>query len=149
MIGLDDAVAGATRLIDDAINKVWPDPAQKASAEAITIKATTDAALAQMAQRMSVIVEEAKSADPWTSRARPSFLYVMYIMILVAIPYAVLWAFEPAAADRMATGLQKWLAAIPSDLWNVFGVGYLGYAVARSGEKAGGIMPFLTGSRRR
>jgi len=35
-----------------------------------------------------------------TSRARPSFLYVMYSMIMISIPFAVLWAFQPAVAAR-------------------------------------------------
>ncbi len=38
--------------------------------------------------RMTAIVAEANSADPWTSRARPSFLYVMYALLLWAIQWA-------------------------------------------------------------
>jgi hypothetical protein len=138
MIGIDDAIAGASKLIDDAINKIWPSETDKANSQAVIIKATADAALAQMAQQMSVMLEEAKSADKWTSRARPSFLYVMYIMILISIPFGIIWAFEPAYAERMAKGLQLWLAAIPDGLWATFGIGYSGYAVARSVEKAKG-----------
>lgn len=136
-IGIEEAVAGASKLIDDAINKIWPDPTQKATAEAITIKATADAAIAQMAQSMSVMVEEARSADPWTSRARPSFLYVMYVLILCAIPMGALSAFRPEIAEAVAKGMQAWLAAIPDGLWATFGVGYGGYSIARSWEKRG------------
>lgn len=137
--GIDDAVAGASKLFDDAINKIWPDPAQRASAEALTIKATADAAIGQMQQAMSVMLAEAQSADPWTSRARPTFLYVVYLLILVGIPFSVLWAFEPATADRMASGFQKWLAAIPDGLWTTFGIGYGGYALSRTYEKVKGV----------
>jgi len=133
--GIDDAIAAAAKLIDDGINRIWPDPAQKASAQATVIKAQADAALAQLQVSFSAILAEAQSQDKWTSRARPSFLYVMYIMILVSIPFGIAWAFEPTYAERMAKGLQLWLGAIPDGLWATFGLGYSGYAVARSVEK--------------
>ena len=52
--------------------------------------------------RLSAIVTEARSPDPWTSRARPSFLYVMYVMLLWAIPMGVLAAllYEWLAVNR-------------------------------------------------
>ena len=81
--------------------------------------------------QLSAIIAEAKSSDPWTSRARPSFLYVMYIMILAAIPMGVLSVFKPDMAAAIGEGMKAWLAAIPSELWAVFGVGYLGYTGAR------------------
>jgi hypothetical protein len=31
---------------------------------------------------MAAVLAEAESPDPWTSRARPSFLYVMYVLLL-------------------------------------------------------------------
>ena len=84
------------------------------------------------------ILAEASSTDPWTSRARPSFLYVIYVMILMSIPMGVLSAFEPQMADAIASGMQKWLEAIPEDLYVLFGIGYVGYAGARTWEKRKG-----------
>ena len=49
----------------------------------------------QIEARLSAIVAEAQSADPWTSRARPSFLYVMYALILFSMPMGVIAAFDP------------------------------------------------------
>lgn len=138
-VGLDDAVSGAIKLIDDAINKIWPDPQQRASAEATLIKAQAEAAILQMQQQMSVMLAEAQSNDPWTSRARPSFLYVMYALILVCLPFGVLWAVNPIIGQRMADGMQQWLAAVPDPLWQTFMVGYLGYTGARTWEKAKGV----------
>ena len=74
-------------------------------------------------------------ADPWTSRARPTFMYVIYLMILSAIPMGVVAAFDPTMATAIATGMQAWLAAIPDGLWATFGIGYSGYSVARSIDK--------------
>jgi len=91
--------------------------------------------LQQLEINMSAIVAEAKSADPWTSRARPSFLYVIYLMILGAIPMGFLSAFEPEIAQRVVDGMQGWLDAIPEALWGLFGAGYLGYSGFRSWDK--------------
>ena len=44
---------------------------------------------------MQAIVAEAQSTDPWTSRARPSFLYMMYALILWAIPMGLIAAADP------------------------------------------------------
>jgi len=109
---------------------------------------TAQLALAQMLQNgemetlkvsLSAILAEAQSADPWTSRARPSFMYVIYIMILAAIPMGILAAFRPDIAASVATGMQAWLAAIPDSLWALFGAGYLGYTTVRGYEKAKGV----------
>jgi len=121
------------------IDRIFPDKVaqaeQRAKAELELMALQQSGAFQTLQVQMSAILAEAQSPDPWTSRARPSFLYVMYTMILVAIPFAILWAFQPDLADRMATGLQKWLAAIPDALWALFGAGYLGYTGARSFDK--------------
>ena len=82
------------------------------------------------------IMAEAQSKDPWTSRARPSFLYVMYIMILSAIPFGILHIFAPAAASALTAGMKAWFDAIPTELYVLFGVGYTGYAGMRTIDKA-------------
>lgn len=120
----------------DLIARLWPDPEQRDRAELELAKMARAGDLSELQTRMSAIVMEAKSADPWTSRARPSFLYVIYFVILAGIPMGVLHAFAPATAAAIAEGLRAWLAAIPSELWGLFGAGYLGYVNKRSGDKA-------------
>jgi hypothetical protein len=137
--GIDDAIAGVSKLLDDGLNKIFPDPAQKATAEALLLKANNDAAVALMQQQMSVMLAEANSKDPWTSRARPSFMYVMYVLILFAIPMGIVSAFRPDMAVSVAQGMKAWLAAIPDGLWTTFGIGYAGYSVSRSWEKKKGL----------
>ena len=88
---------------------------------------------------MSAILAEANSSDPWTSRARPSFLYVVYVFILAALPFGVLFAFMPGSADAVVVGVKAWLEVIPDAMWTAFTVGYLGYAGARSFEKLKGV----------
>jgi hypothetical protein len=122
-------------LAGSLIDKLIPDKKQAAAAKLKVLQLEQDGQLTEMSTRMSAIIEEAKSADPWTSRARPTFMYVIYLMILSAIPMGVVAAFDPTMATAIATGMQAWLAAIPDGLWATFGIGYSGYSVARSIDK--------------
>jgi len=85
--------------------------------------------------RMSAIVAEAKSSDPWTSRARPSMLYVIYIMILWSIPMGIISAVSPETAAAIAEGMRASLDAIPEALWAMAGVVMTGYVAARTVDK--------------
>lgn len=120
------------------LDKFFPDPEERAQKQLELLQMQQTGELKELETRMSAILAEASSADPWTSRARPSFLYVIYVMILMSIPMGVLSAFEPQMADAIASGMQKWLAAIPEDLYVLFGIGYVGYAGARTLEKRKG-----------
>jgi hypothetical protein len=132
LTGIGSAVAGiGGKLID----KLFPDPAEAARAKAELMRMQQDGELKELETRMSAILQEAKSADPWTSRARPSFLYCMYFLILAAIPMGVLHAVQPDLAVSIAEGMKAWLAALPEELWWLFGAGYLGYTGARSVDK--------------
>jgi len=75
------------------------------------------------------------SADAWTRRARPTFLYVMYALLLWSVPMGVLAGFRPAMAAAMIRGMAAYLAAIPEPLYALFATGYLGYTVAREWGK--------------
>lgn len=119
------------------IDKFLPDPEAKAKAKAELFEMQQRGELEELETRMSAILAEARSSDPWTSRARPSFLYVVYAMILASIPMGVLHAFAPDVAVNVATGMKHWLAAIPEEMWWLFGVGYTGYTAARSADKRG------------
>jgi len=114
------------------IDKFFPDPTEKAKAQIELQRLAQQGELTELQTRMSAIIAEAKSSDPWTSRARPSFLYVMYIMILSSIPMGILSVFRPDMAVQIAEGMKAWLSAVPNELWAVFGIGYTGYTVARS-----------------
>lgn len=129
---------GLLDFLGKILDKAIPDPEQKARAQAAIMQAAVDGEIKQLEAEMSVMLAEAQSTDPWTSRARPTFLYVIYLMILTAIPMGVVYAISPATAQELTTGVASWLAAIPEPLWWLFGAGYLGYNVARSADKIGG-----------
>ena len=120
------------------IDKLIPDKAarDKAKLELLQMQGTQD--LAEINARLSAIVAEANSQDPWTSRARPSFLYVVYLMLLWALPMGVIAAFRPDTALAIAQGMNAYLNGLPEPLYALFGTGYLGYTAARQWGKVSG-----------
>lgn len=121
------------------IDKAIPDKEarDRAKLELIRLEGTQE--LETIRARLSAILAEAGSADPWTSRARPSFLYVMYAMILWAIPMGLIAALEPHLARDIAAGMNTYLNGLPEPLYALFGTGYLGYTAARQWGKAKGV----------
>ncbi len=120
------------------IDKLFPDPAEKAKAQLELLKMQQQGDLDEIKVQLSAIIAEAQSPDPWTSRARPSFLYVVYILLLWSIPMGVLAIFNPGAAATFTVGFKGWLAAIPDSILQLFGVVMTGYVMGRSWEKVRG-----------
>jgi hypothetical protein len=120
------------------IDKVIPDKEarEKAKLELMRLEGTQEMAIVQA--RLAAIVAEAQSPDPWTSRARPSFLYVMYVMILFSLPMGLIACFNPAAAQQIGSGITAYLNGLPEPLYALFGTVYLGYTVARQWGKVNG-----------
>ncbi|MFM7403631.1 MAG: holin family protein [Erythrobacter sp.] len=125
--------------IASIIDKIIPDKEAQAKAtlELIALEGTQE--MKMIEAQLQAIVAEANSSDPWTSRARPSFLYVMYILLLASLPLGVLSAFDPAAAHAIAAGMNAYLAGLPEPLYALFGTGYLGYTAARQWGKVKGV----------
>ena len=137
--GIDDAVTGVSNLLTTAIDKIWPNPEDKAKAEAVAMAAAADSAVKQLQAAQAVMLAEAQSADKWTSRARPSFLYVIYVLLLWSIPMGIIYAIHPETADHIIIGFQRTLAAIPDSYLQLFGVVMLGYTGSRTFEKVKGV----------
>jgi len=131
---LDAIVAPVAKLLD----RIIPDPKARDQAKLELLKLEGDQQMAAIAQQMQAIVAEAQSADPWTSRARPSFLYVMYALMLWSIPMGLIAAADPATATAIATGMTAYLRGLPSELYTLFGTGYLGYTAARTWSQVKG-----------
>jgi hypothetical protein len=125
--------------IASIIDKIIPDKEAQAKAklELIALQGTQE--MQMLETQLKAIVAEANSQDPWTSRARPSFLYVMYILLLAALPMGLLSAFHPAAAREIAAGMNAYLTGLPEPLYALFGTGYLGYTAARQWGKVKGV----------
>lgn len=126
-----DILGIGTKIIDKLIR----DPNQRDEAKLKLMQLQQDGEFKGEELRYSAITTEAASSDKWTSRARPSFMYVIYIMILSGIPYGIFYAISPTDALNVSVGLKAWLEAIPEPMWALFGAGYIGYSVSRSYDK--------------
>lgn len=132
---LDTLIGPITSIID----KIIPDKEARAKAKLELIRLEGSQEMRMIEAQLQAIVAEAQSKDPWTSRARPSFLYVMYVMILWAMPMGVLAAFSPETAKGIANGMNAYLNGLPEPLYALFGTGYLGYTAARQWGKVKGV----------
>lgn len=125
--------------IIDTVGDLFPTEEKKNEAKLKLIQAERDGNLEEAKVQLTAILAEANSADPVTSRARPTFLYVMYVILLFGIPMGFLSAFSPEVAVAVTKGFKDWLEAIPNELYALFGAGYLGYTTFRSWDKKNGV----------
>lgn len=121
------------------IDKIIPDPKARDAAKLELLKLQGTQEMEALRTQLSAILAEAQSTDPWTSRARPAFLYVMYVLLLWSVPMGLIAAAQPQMADDIASGMNAYLAGIPEPLYALFGTGYLGYTVARTWGKMKGV----------
>ncbi len=134
-MGIIEAVIGP---VSKLLDKIIPDPQARDRAKLELIKLQGDQEMAAIGVQMQAIIAEANSADPWTSRARPSFLYMMYALVLWSIPMGLIAAADPQMAKGIGDGMTAYLRGIPEELYALFGTGYLGYTAARQWGKAKG-----------
>lgn len=130
------ALPGIFQIGQALIDKLIPDPEAKAKAQIDLLAMQQNGELKELETRMSAILAEANSTDPWTSRARPSFLYVFYFIIIgMTVVAPVIGVFKPEAMQVFFENVGKGFGAMPEELWYTFTIGYLGYAGARTFEK--------------
>lgn len=122
------------------IDKLIPDPAANAAAQLELMRLDQNGQLQELQTRMSAILAEANSQDPWTSRARPSFMYLFYIIIsfmVMAAPLLGIWF--PEKMDLFFLNVSKGFNSIPVELWYTFSAGFLGYSGSKSFEAIKGV----------
>jgi hypothetical protein len=130
---IGDVIAG---VLGKVIDRAWPDPTQKAQALLELEKLKLDGAFRDAELSIKAIVAEAQSADPWTSRARPTFMYVFYGLIVSLVVIApALGIAAPDQMEQFFANVKAGFEAIPEALWWTFSAGYLGYTGARTFEK--------------
>lgn len=133
---ITDLITSGVRLVDNIISAAFPTPEAKASAQAKQLQAEAEAYISQLQAAQAVMLEEARSKDAWTSRARPSFLYVVYLLLLWALPMSFVFAFAPDTATKIVAGFGQWLQAIPQSIVSLFETVLLGYTAGRTVDKA-------------
>jgi len=117
------------------LDKLIPDKEAREKAKLELLRQQQAGELNAVEKQLSAIVAEANSKDPWTSRARPSFMYVIYFLLVMSVPMGIVTAYSPEVAQDVTKGFKDWLHAIPEQLVWLFGAGYLGYSGARTLDK--------------
>jgi len=133
-------VSGLFDIGKNLIDKLIPDPAANAAAQLELMRLDQNGQLTQLQLQMSAILAEANSTDPWTSRARPSFLYLFYgIVVFMVVGAPILGLFFPTKMDLLFMNVNKGFSAIPVELWYTFTAGYLGYSGSKTIERVKGV----------
>ncbi|MEH3103983.1 MAG: 3TM-type holin [Sphingomonas phyllosphaerae] len=131
MAVVDTIIAPVAGLLD----KLIPDPRAREAAQRELLRLEGTQELERVKTQIAAILAEAQATDPWTSRARPGFLYVMYALLLWSIPMGLIAAVRPPAAAAIAQAMNAYLSGLPEPLYTLFATGYLGYTVAREWGK--------------
>lgn len=123
------------KIASSVLGKVIPDKAKLAEANAELMRMQLQGELERDKVQISVMLAEAKSKDKWTSRARPSFLYVFYALLLWAIPLSLVYAVSASTGQALMDGMKLYFQAFPPELWATASVVILGYQAARTYDK--------------
>jgi len=133
--GVQGIVQGVATPLFSLIDNLFTSDEERAAAKLKLMEMEQRGDLDSMKVQLSAILAEANSKDPWTSRARPTFLYLIYSIILLCVAGAIIGIWWPDHVATAASNLTNLLMAIPESLWWLFGAGYLGYTSARSFDK--------------
>ena len=108
------------------INKLFPDPLERAKAEATLLELHQGGELKELESAMNIIVAEAKS-EHWIVAAWRPILMLTFTAIVannyILYPYlSLFWDDAP-------------VLTIPLEMWSLMKIGLGGYVVGRSVEK--------------
>lgn len=129
-----DPLSAVAGLAETMINRIWPDPAARASAEAQLIKAQMDAALAGVQQQIDINKIEAANSNVYVAGWRPGIgwacgaAFALHFVVLPVLGWlAVLFGHDPIV--------------IPFDMDTLMTVlmGMLGLGGLRTFEKVRGV----------
>ena len=131
-----DPVTGLLSIGSKLIDHFWPNKEEAGKRKIELALMAQNGDLKELEISMSAIVAEAKSKDKWTSRARPTFMYLFYVIVVsLVIIFPTIGIFFPEAMAAFYKNLDFGFKAIPEPMWWTFTTGYLGYTGARSYDK--------------
>jgi hypothetical protein len=130
-----EVISGIAQPLFGLIDNLFTSDEEREKAKLALMQMEQQGKLEELKTNLSAILAEANSEDPYTSRARPTFLYVMYGCIGMCFLAAFAGIFAPHAVNTFAANLTMMLTAIPEEMWWLFGAGYLGYNASRSYDK--------------
>jgi len=129
-------LGGVFSIGEKLIEHFWPNAEDADKRKAELAMMVQQGKLKELEISMSAIIAEANSKDKWTSRARPSFMYLFYtVIVFLVIIFPVIGIWFPTEMIRFYENVTAGFIAIPEPMWWTFTAGYLGYATNRTVEK--------------
>ena len=122
LFGIAEMAALGSKILE----RVVPGGAEAEKAKLALAELVQSGELQQLATSAQIRLADAKSGDVLAARARPWFLYIMYIMMVASIPMGICEAINPSIAKAIELGMTNWFKAIPIELWLFFGAAYTG-----------------------
>jgi hypothetical protein len=141
MVAIAPIIAGVAGPLFGLVDKLFTSDEERAAAKLRIVEMEQNGELEATRLQLSAILSEAQSSDPWTSRARPTFLYLMYLIIMLSVGGSIAGIWWPDSVTTAGQNMSNLLNAIPDSLYWLFGAGYLGYSGARSFDKWKGAGP--------
>ena len=129
-----DPVSAVAGLLNTAIDKIWPDPAAKATAEAMLMKAQAEAAIASVQQQIDINKIEAANPNVFVSGWRPFVGWVCgsaFALHFLLLPF-LNWVAQLFGHSEIVIPFQ--IDALQTVLMGLLGLGGL-----RTFEKVRGI----------
>lgn len=129
-------------VIQGVTNRFFPNPEDELKRQELNQRLAiaimeNDSAL--QAQIVEVYKLEAGSADPFVSRARPTFMYVMYALFAACPLGGMLSIFYPQEVFQAAENTKLLFEAIPAELMATFFGCFAVYSINRTSEKKAGV----------
>lgn len=135
--GLDSVVSTAGKVLDNLFTSDDEKQKNKIAMTQITLAAaqaekellleTERLYIDDLANSRKQITAELQSQDPYVRRARPTFNYLFYVILTFNYIFIPIY--------QLITGLKIEPIVLPTELWAVFGVGFVGYSYFRSADK--------------
>lgn len=122
---ISDPVSAVAGVVQSIINE-FPNPEQKAAAQASLANMYMTGQLQAMTTQAGVITAEANSLNKWESSWRPALMYLF--MIILAFNYI----FAPILQAIVHVTISL---PIPPQMWTLLDIGIGGYITSRGVEK--------------
>lgn len=81
--GIDDIIGNGLGLVRGAMERIWPTPEQKASAEAMELRASVDAAVGIMTAQSAAVLAEIRSGS-WLAQSWRPITMLTFTALIVA-----------------------------------------------------------------
>ncbi len=135
--GLDSIVGTAGKVLDNLFTSDDEKQKNKIAMTQITLAAaqaekqleleTEKIHLDDMKDLRKQITVELQSEDAYVRRGRPTFNYIFYVILIFNYIFIPIY--------QVITGEDLDPITLPTELWAVFGVGFIGYGYLRSQDK--------------